>query len=815
MNVNRVPRRSQTDRSRGLVRAGRILSLAAVAVGALVLAGWLLDLTALVRVREGLPAMNPLTAACFVLAGLAAWLLAGGESARHAWHGRWLAIAVASIGALRLAGASPAGDAVGRFLAFAWGERPGWVPMAPSTAAAFLLAGTGLAVADARRIGARPWSQVLLLAALAPALLSLALYLYDAPYTSGLPLLRPMAVHTAFTMLLLVCAGLFIRPQGGIMKVATGDSFGSSMFRVMLPVVVVVPTSLGALHLLGHARRLFDPAQGAALVATVTVVLLVIGLWFVARGLTHAELARGRAEAALAESRQRLDLVLRGVGVGVWDWDIPRDVVTFDDTVGDGWQVERGQPLSMRQVAEHVHRDDRARTVAMVRAALASGQEYAGAYRVVRRDGSVRVMSTRGFVTRDDQLRPVRMTGILWDTTLQHDADAARAQLQQHQLELKDQFLSHVSHELRSPLTVIYSFVEILLDGLAGEINEQQREFLAITQRNASQLRQMIEDLLEVTRAQTGKLVVNAHRLDLVPEVESTLEGLLPQAQERRIQVTSEVAPGLPAVLADPYRVRQVLGNLLDNALKFTPEGGALRVTVRPGDEPSEALAISVCDSGPGIPLAEREDIFRQLYQLDCGAPATRKGLGLGLFICRELVARMKGRIWVEGGPQGGSVFSFTLPLYSPASVIVPLLTPENLERGEFSLVVVTFRPTTSRAWAERDDLAVGAAADVIRSCTLPDRDHVLPRLGSQADQESVGVFACAGPADAAVLAGRIERQLPRCESLAASRLAWTVRVQALDADAVRDETAGVLAASLSSTIEAALSEPDVRRDAA
>jgi len=507
-------------------------------------------------------------------------------------------------------------------------------------------------------------------------------------------------------------------------------------------------------------------------------------------------------------------MVLRSVGVGVWNWDIVSDRVTYDDTVAEYWQAERGAAIGIREVIDHLHPEDRRRAIGAVRRALREGIEYSTSYRVLRPDGSHRVLGARGYVTRDAQGQPMRLTGVNWDMTLQHDAEEARHHAQLQELELKDQFISHVSHELRSPLTVVYSFVEILLDGLAGEINEQQREFLQIAQRNATQLRQMIEDLLEVTRAQTGKLVVNPCRMAVGQEIEATLEGLRPQASAKRVSLAADLPEHLPAVLADPSRVRQILVNLIDNAVKFTPEDGSIQVTAcLAGAE--EALLISVQDTGPGIPETERDDIFRQLYQLDCAAPVTRKGLGLGLFICRELVTRLGGRIWVDSTPGQGSRFSFTLPLYSPAAAIVPLLTPENVARGEYRLIRVAFRPSTTRSWAERDDAVVVAAVEVIRNCALPDLDRVLPRLGQDANQESVCVLTCAGTDHADALAHRIEGQLSRSEALQSSRLAWIIQALELDLGIASGDDPDALAVALSSSIEAALDEMELRRDAA
>lgn len=808
-------RPSLAFRHPGSVAFGRTASVLVIAAGALVLCGWCLEVPALVRVDGRFPAMHPMTAAAFVLAGLATALLAPGPDARYAAHGRLLALVVALIGGLRFAGPTPIGDALAGFLAAAWAGRPGWASMAPGTGGSFLLVGLGLAIMDLRRVAGPRWSQSLLLAAMAPAFLSLALFLYRAPVESDLTLFQPMAVLTALSFLALGCAGLVTRPDGSVMAVVTGDSPHHRMFRLALPVLVVVPLALGALHAPWATSLMEDGSQSAAVEATVTAMLLASGLWLLARGLARAERKVRRAERALADSRLRLDLVLRGVGVGVWDWDLVRDVVKFEDTAADLWSLPRGRPASIREVLARLPEDDRGPVLAGLRAALAAGDEYAGSHRLTGRDGRERMLSVRGAVERDPAGNPLRLTGILWDTTAQHESEMARDRLRQQELDLRDQFLSHVSHELRSPLTVVYSFVEILLDGLAGELNEQQRDFLGITHRNAAQLRQMIDDLLEVTRAQTGKLTVNPRRMDLAAEVRATVEGFGPQAGARRIGLRCEVVHEPPPVLADPVRVRQVLVNLLDNALKFTPEGGGVHVRIRTAPNGDDVLAVSVVDEGPGIPEPEREHIFRQLYQLDCAAPAGRRGLGLGLYICRELVTRMGGRIWVEAGPGGGSAFTFTLPRHAPARAIEALLTRENLARGRFHLVIATLRPNTARPWTEREDGAARTVLEVVRSCSLPDRDLVLPRLGEANGAESLVVLACADAGEAASLRRRIENQLTRTDALGPARVTCVVRTRELDVAAPRGATLTQFADGLASCIEAALAAPEDRREAA
>jgi signal transduction histidine kinase/ActR/RegA family two-component response regulator len=275
----------------------------------------------------------------------------------------------------------------------------------------------------------------------------------------------------------------------------------------------------------------------------------------------------------------------------------------------------------------------------------------------------------------------VRATNVEWQglgarlVTL-HDVTARKLALEQlertrqEQLRVKDEFLSHVSHELRTPLAAIDEFVTILLDGLAGPISDEQREYLGIAHRNAGQLRDMIEDLLQANRAQSGKLTVEPCELSLLPVLGDVEETLRQTATERGLTLKLEAAPGLPAFYADPQRVRQIVLNLVGNAIKFTPAGGTITVaaSLQPGNE--AFLQISVRDTGCGISAEDGERIFDQLYQVESTRRQNRKGLGLGLFISRDLVTRQGGRIWVESELERGTTFHFTLPLFTPDQVL-------------------------------------------------------------------------------------------------------------------------------------------------
>jgi signal transduction histidine kinase len=251
------------------------------------------------------------------------------------------------------------------------------------------------------------------------------------------------------------------------------------------------------------------------------------------------------------------------------------------------------------------------------------------------------------------------------DAELKRSAEierSAKAELQQ-----KDDFLSHVSHELRSPLTSIYSFSTIIADGLAGETTAEQNGYLEIILKNVDQLQSMIEDLLQVTEAKSGKVKLELQCVSVGEAIVYSLDTLRSAAAAKKIALSFKPCAQLAPAYADPMRLRQVLIVLIDNAIKFTPIGGRITVSAGPWERDPQLLLLEVSDTGCGIDPAIGERIFEHLYQASASDRAGRRGLGLGLHIAKDLVTRQAGEIWVSSEPGLGSRFFFTVPV-SPAA---------------------------------------------------------------------------------------------------------------------------------------------------
>lgn len=347
-----------------------------------------------------------------------------------------------------------------------------------------------------------------------------------------------------------------------------------------------------------------------------------------------------------------------------------------------------------------------------------------------------------------------------------HSMQAETDLIRTHQMQFKDEFLSHVSHELRSPLTAIYQFVTILLDRLAGELNPEQHEYLGIVLKNVKQLQSMINDLLEVTRVQAGKLTIELQCTSVSDAIVDTVNTLQGAATAKGITLASNMESRLPSVCADPTRIRQILIILVDNAIKFTPANGAVNIQARKFDEDPNLLILELSDSGCGISPDMTERIFERLVQVYDSALAGRAGLGLGLYICKELVARQGGQIWAKSVPGQGAVFFVTLPVFSLSNSIAPVLRKERRTEVPVTLIVTEIGSQT--AWLSDEARAeqLHGVRDLLQRCLYSDMDVLLPKVEFAGAEELFFIVAITEEIGGEAITKRIRGKLDGCEHM-------------------------------------------------
>jgi signal transduction histidine kinase len=337
---------------------------------------------------------------------------------------------------------------------------------------------------------------------------------------------------------------------------------------------------------------------------------------------------------------------------------------------------------------------------------------------------------------------------------MQAEADLMR----KNEVQQRDDFLSHVSHELRSPLTSICSFSSIIADGLAGQTTPQQDDYLQIILRNVGQLQAMIEDLLEVSHAQTGKLAVELQSVSVNEAAAYAVDTLAGAAKQKGITVSFLPSASLPSAYADATRLRQILTILVDNAVKFTPAGGTVTVRASEYEKDGSMVLVEVTDTGCGIKPEETERIFEHLYQVTDPGSAGRRGLGLGLHIAKDLVVQQGGKIWVTSVPGKGSLFSFILPIFSLANLIRPILAHQSEPGNLMALFVAQIESGDSSPDAARKTLDVTRM--ILQQCLRADTAVLLPGIGPVDEHKLFFLVANTQQRGADVIGNRILGQL-------------------------------------------------------
>jgi PAS domain S-box-containing protein len=241
---------------------------------------------------------------------------------------------------------------------------------------------------------------------------------------------------------------------------------------------------------------------------------------------------------------------------------------------------------------------------------------------------------------------------------LVHELEGKRAELEvagRH----KSEFLANMSHELRTPLNAVIGFSEVLLEQMFGQLNDKQRDYLEDIRGSGCHLLALINDILDLSKIEAGRMVLDVDEFDLPMDIEHALTFVRERAVRKGITLQAEVDKTISRVVADERKIKQVLLNLLSNAIKFTPEGGRVDVRAVPGEDGD--VEVSVCDTGIGIAPQDQAAAFEAFQQVGDG-PARQEGTGLGLALCRKFVDLHGGRIWVTSEVGAGSTFTFTIP---------------------------------------------------------------------------------------------------------------------------------------------------------
>jgi signal transduction histidine kinase/DNA-binding response OmpR family regulator len=401
---------------------------------------------------------------------------------------------------------------------------------------------------------------------------------------------------------------------------------------------------------------------------------------------------------------ERLALALQSGAIGSWEWIIADDVTYWDERMYELYAIrEEDDHLHLNDIwLNKIHHDDRSFTEALIEKALLGDAEYDTEFRVVNPDHSIRFIRAYGTVVRDAKGVPQKMYGINFDISDRKQIEAQLLRTNEeliHATRLKDEFLANMSHELRTPLTAVLGMSEILQKEMLGSINERQQRALSSIRKGGQHLLELINDILDLSKISTGQMELNLDCTSVQNVCDSSLVYIKQQAFQKDIEVDSNIPSNIGNIIVDERRIRQVLINLLINAVKFTPNGGKVELLVSVGygntwegdakipiqfkNQNLPLILFQVTDTGIGIAAKDLCRLFQPFVQLDSGLNRQYEGTGLGLVMVKQIAELHGGQVAVDSELGQGSNFSVALPYQicqsAPQSpnTITPFSLPE------------------------------------------------------------------------------------------------------------------------------------------
>ncbi len=380
------------------------------------------------------------------------------------------------------------------------------------------------------------------------------------------------------------------------------------------------------------------------------------------------------AKEELLETQIRLQMAMEAGQMGAWEWIISSGKVSWSPTL----EAIHGLPAGafgggVEDFHRDMHPEDRASVLAKIRESVEQRSDYRVEYRIIKPGGTIAWIEARGKIYLDAERNPDRMAGLCMDVTSRKQAEdalrddreklleterSARVHAKQTS-EMKDEFLANLSHELRTPLSAIIGWAQVLRHGRRSEADLTKG--LDTIERNARVQVQLIEDLLDMSRITSGKVRLDIQPVAPISFIEAAIESVRPAADAKSIRIEKMLDSRAGPVAADANRMQQVIWNLLSNAIKFTPKGGKVQVLM---ERVNSHIEISVADTGIGIKRDFLPHVFERFVQADASTTRRYAGLGLGLFIVKQLVELHGGTVRAQSpGENCGSTFAVHLPV--------------------------------------------------------------------------------------------------------------------------------------------------------
>ncbi|MBD2152149.1 PAS domain S-box protein [Pseudanabaena sp. FACHB-1277] len=414
---------------------------------------------------------------------------------------------------------------------------------------------------------------------------------------------------------------------------------------------------------------------------------------------------RKNTELALQDLSDRLEFALKGANIGIWEWQISEGRLLWDERMFNLYGISpEAFSGEYEDWFQSIHPDDQEWVQQAEQQSPQGAKECHVEFRIIRPNGTIRFIDSYVFNQYNAQGEIQKKVGLNIDIT---DRKQAEIQLQRINEELikatrlKDEFLANMSHELRTPLNAILGMTEILQEGILGDLNDRQMQSLQTIEKSSNHLLELINDILDVAKVEAGQIKLFCQPCHVETLCQSGLLFIKQQAFTKNIQLETEIPAHLPTINLDERRIRQVLINLLNNAVKFTPDGGKVSIKVNyiafsdkdaiahNGAVTCDKLEISIVDTGIGIAPDQIQRLFQPFVQVESALNRSYNGTGLGLALVKRLVELHGGEVRLTSELGVGSCFTIALPITPFCEVAVesapPLLSSSETITGEIA----------------------------------------------------------------------------------------------------------------------------------
>ncbi len=401
---------------------------------------------------------------------------------------------------------------------------------------------------------------------------------------------------------------------------------------------------------------------------------------------------------------ERFQLATRIGKIGVWDWNLKTNELIVDSILKDIYGFGSEEKNLTLFWTERLHPEDRKYMQQKIRESISKRTEFNETFRIIHPVKGIKYIQTIGKVFYDENGKPQRMLGVNWDITgkIKTERELKKAKEKAEEAtRAKSLFLANMSHEIRTPMNAVLGYIEVLSRKITDPV---QKEYLASMQSSSNALLNLINDLLDFSKAESGKLTLNNQSTDIryiIHDIESIFRL---KAQQKNLEFVVEIDKNIPdSMLLDELKVRQILLNLTSNAIKFTNKGYVkIKVSSQNIDSKKADLILEVKDTGKGIPEEHHKKIFQLFEQEDKGITRKYGGTGLGLAITMQIVKLMHGRVLLDSKEGSGSTFRIILPnisitdkmdapeklkgfhldnlIFNPATILIVDDTPSNIE---------------------------------------------------------------------------------------------------------------------------------------